>query len=34
VSESLCKRILALPMHPYLDDAQVARVTEAVIAGL
>lgn len=34
VSEALCKRILALPMHPYLDDAQVARVTEAVLAGL
>jgi dTDP-4-amino-4,6-dideoxygalactose transaminase len=34
VSESLCKRILALPMHPYLDEAQAARVTQAVIAGL
>ncbi|WP_424136337.1 DegT/DnrJ/EryC1/StrS family aminotransferase [Roseomonas chloroacetimidivorans] len=34
VSESLCKRILALPMHPYLDETQAARVTEAVIAGL
>jgi len=34
VSESLCKRILALPMHPYLDEGQAARVAEAVIAGL
>ncbi|MCR0983986.1 DegT/DnrJ/EryC1/StrS family aminotransferase [Roseomonas populi] len=34
VSEALCKRILALPMHPYLDDAQVTRVTEAVLAGV
>ncbi|MBI0538942.1 DegT/DnrJ/EryC1/StrS family aminotransferase [Roseomonas sp. KE2513] len=34
VSEMLCKRILALPMHPYLDEGQVERVTEAVLAGL
>ena len=34
VSEDLCQRILCLPMHPYLDDAQVARVAEAVLAGL
>jgi UDP-2-acetamido-2-deoxy-ribo-hexuluronate aminotransferase len=34
VSEALCGRILALPMHPYLDEAQVARVCEALIAGL
>ncbi|MCI0756652.1 DegT/DnrJ/EryC1/StrS family aminotransferase [Teichococcus vastitatis] len=34
VSEALCHRILALPMHPYLDEAQVARVCEALIAGL
>jgi dTDP-4-amino-4,6-dideoxygalactose transaminase len=34
VSESLCKRILALPMHPYLDEAQTVRVADAVTAGL
>lgn len=34
VSESLCQRILSLPMHPYLDEEQVARVADAVIAGL
>jgi len=34
VSESLCGRILSLPMHPYLDEAQVERVAEAVLAGL
>jgi dTDP-4-amino-4,6-dideoxygalactose transaminase len=34
VSEALCHRILALPMHPYLEEAQVARVCEALIAGL
>lgn len=30
VAESLCGRILALPMHPYLDTAQVDRVCAAV----
>ncbi len=34
VSEDLCERILCLPMHPYLDDAQVDRVAAAVRAGL
>jgi len=34
VSENVCQRILALPMHPYLDEEQVGRVAEAVIAGL
>ncbi|MFC3125221.1 DegT/DnrJ/EryC1/StrS family aminotransferase [Pseudoroseomonas globiformis] len=34
VSEALCDRILALPMHPYLDKAQAARVAEALTAGL
>ncbi len=30
VAESLCGRVLALPMHPYLDMAQVDRVCAAV----
>lgn len=30
VSEMLCRRILALPMHPYLTEEDVARVVEAV----
>jgi len=34
VSESLCERCLSLPMHPYLTEADVARVTEAVLSGL
>ncbi|MXP64870.1 DegT/DnrJ/EryC1/StrS family aminotransferase [Roseomonas sp. M0104] len=34
VSETVCQRILALPMHPYLDEEQAGRVAEAVIAGL
>ena len=34
VSEGLCGRILSLPMHPYLDEAQAERVCAAVLAGL
>jgi dTDP-4-amino-4,6-dideoxygalactose transaminase len=34
VSEDLCNRVLSLPMHPYLDEGQVAAVSEALIAGL
>jgi UDP-2-acetamido-2-deoxy-ribo-hexuluronate aminotransferase len=34
VSEALCDRVLSLPMHPYLDEAQVTRVCEALLAGL
>jgi dTDP-4-amino-4,6-dideoxygalactose transaminase len=30
VSEALCRRILSLPMHPYLTEAEVARVVAAV----
>jgi dTDP-4-amino-4,6-dideoxygalactose transaminase len=26
----LCHRILSLPMHPYLTEAEAARVVEAV----
>lgn len=34
VSERICQDILALPMHPYLDEAAVARVTGAVLGAL
>ena len=34
ISESLCGRVLSLPMHPYLDEGQVAAVADALIAGL
>jgi dTDP-4-amino-4,6-dideoxygalactose transaminase len=33
VSEALCRRILSLPMHPYLTEAEVARVVAAVAAA-
>ncbi|WP_149539033.1 DegT/DnrJ/EryC1/StrS family aminotransferase [Siccirubricoccus phaeus] len=34
VAEDLCARCLSLPMHPYLTQPDVARVAEAVLAGL
>ncbi|MDN3566838.1 DegT/DnrJ/EryC1/StrS family aminotransferase [Paeniroseomonas aquatica] len=34
VSERLCDQVLSLPMHPYLGEADVARVAAAVLAGL
>ncbi|GGC30081.1 aminotransferase DegT [Siccirubricoccus deserti] len=34
VSEALCERCLSLPMHPYLTEADVARVADAVLAKL
>ena len=30
VTTELCKRVLALPMHPYLDEAEQGKVVEAV----
>jgi dTDP-4-amino-4,6-dideoxygalactose transaminase len=33
VSDDLCTRILALPIHPYLTETQVARIANAVIAA-
>ena len=30
VAERLCGRILALPMHPYLDEPTIARIARAV----
>ncbi|MCK8783248.1 DegT/DnrJ/EryC1/StrS family aminotransferase [Roseomonas sp. NAR14] len=34
VSEALCGRVLSLPMHPYLTEAEAHRVAEAVLADL
>jgi len=34
VSEGLCRRILSLPMHPYLTDSQVHYICEKLIAAL
>jgi len=33
VSGDLCARVLSLPMHAYLTEAQVARVAEAVMSA-
>ncbi len=30
VSEDLCRRVLSIPMHPYLDDATILKVTDAL----
>lgn len=32
VAESLAERVLSLPMHPYLDDAEQCRVIDALTA--
>ena len=34
VSERLCGEVLALPMHPYLDERTLARIAAAVNAAL
>ncbi|MDP6977086.1 MAG: DegT/DnrJ/EryC1/StrS aminotransferase family protein [Myxococcota bacterium] len=34
VSEALSKRILSLPMHPYLDDATADRICDTVLAAV
>ncbi len=34
VADALAQRVLSLPMHPYLTDAEVARVAEALIRAL
>jgi len=34
VSERICQEILALPMHPYLDDALVDRIAATLKAAL
>lgn len=30
ITKQLCKTILALPMHPYLQDVEIEKVTEAI----
>jgi len=34
VSEALCGQVLSLPMHPYLSEADVARVASAVLSAV
>jgi dTDP-4-amino-4,6-dideoxygalactose transaminase len=34
VSERLCGEVIALPMHPYLDERTLARIAAAVNAAL
>jgi dTDP-4-amino-4,6-dideoxygalactose transaminase len=34
VSEDLATRILALPIHPDLDDVAVERICDAVVAAV
>ena len=34
VTEDLCERVLALPMHPYLEDAQQQQVATALASAL
>ena len=34
VSEALCGSVLSLPMHPYLSEADIARVCDALLAAL
>ena len=34
VSESLCHQVMSLPMHPYLTEAEVERVSAAVLRGI
>ena len=29
-AEGICDRVIALPMHPYMDDAQIMEVSGAV----
>ena len=34
VSEELGRRILSLPMHPYLDENQIDRIINVIKLGL
>lgn len=34
VAEAAAKRVMSLPMHPYLTDEQIERIARVVIAGL
>ena len=33
-TESLSRRVLSLPMHPYLDTESIDRVTDVVLAAV
>ena len=33
VSERLARRVLSLPMHPYLEDSSIARIAEIVCSA-
>ena len=34
ISETLSKRVLSLPMHPYLEEATIAYICETLLAAL
>ena len=34
ISEKICKTVIALPMHPYLDEATQDRIVEAVLQSV
>ena len=34
LTRDLCKRVLALPMHPYLEPAQQQQIADAMRAAL
>jgi dTDP-4-amino-4,6-dideoxygalactose transaminase len=34
VSEKLSKRVISLPMHPYLDEATQDRIVSAVLESV
>lgn len=34
VAEAACKRVLSLPMHPYMCEADVAKVTSTIVNAL
>lgn len=34
VSESVTKKVLSVPMHPYLDETTVKKICEAVLKGM
>jgi len=34
VSEHLSKNILSLPMHPYLEDSDIEKITSIIIKKL
>jgi dTDP-4-amino-4,6-dideoxygalactose transaminase len=32
VAREMAKRVMSLPMHPYMDDAQIKQVANSVLA--